>query len=214
MQAENYNKGGAGVAYNDLNKGNEGGKLRKDDVDIYQPNMGIVVGYCQKGEWLKYTVNVAEDGEYEISANMAGENGTGGFVLYMDDERIGDEMVNTGEGFETFATVNGGKATLKAGEHELKLEITNDWVDIDYVEFKAASTTGIKDIRIHMTEAESNFELFDLQGNRVARFSASDMAGAMNLVKSGALKVRRGVYMLRGKTSSGMVARKVGVYAE
>jgi hypothetical protein len=222
VQAENYNKGGAGVAYYDLNKGNEGGKLRKDDVDIYQPNMGIVVGYNQKGEWLKYTVNVAADGEYEISANVASDNTTGSFVLYMDDERIGDEMASAGQGFDNFTEVSGGKATLTKGEHELKLEITNDWIDIDYVEFKAVSASQGGDTPtvihpltgFHMTEAESNFELFDLQGNRVARFSASDMAGAMNLVKSGALKVRRGVYMLRGKTSNGMVARKVGVYAE
>jgi hypothetical protein len=222
VQAENYNKGGAGVAYYDLNKGNEGGKLRKDDVDIYQPNMGIVVGYNQKGEWLKYTVNVAADGEYEISANVAGENGTGSLTLYMDDQPIGTEMANTGNGFDAFEVVSGGKATLTKGEHELKLEITNDWIDIDYVEFKAVSASQGGDTPtvihpltgFHMTEAESNFELFDLQGNRVARFSAGDMAGAMNFVKSGALKVRRGVYMLRGKTSNGIVARKVGVYAE
>ena len=44
IEAENYNKGGAEVAYHDESKGNEGGKFRKDDVDIYQPNMGITVG--------------------------------------------------------------------------------------------------------------------------------------------------------------------------
>ena len=65
-----------------------------------------------------------------------------------------------------------------------------------------------------MTEAESNFELFDLRGNRVARFSAGGMASAMDYVKSGALKVRGGVYMLRGNTANGMVSRKVGVYAK
>jgi hypothetical protein len=217
VQAENYNKGGANVAYYDLNKGNEGGKLRKDDVDIYQPNMGIVVGYNQKGEWLKYTVNVAADGDYEISANVAGENGTGSLMLYMDDQPIGTEMANTGNGFDAFEVVKGGKASLKAGEHELKIEITNDWIDIDYVEFKEVSSQqplGFKDVRLGMTEAESNFELFDLRGNRVARFSAGGMASAMDYVKSGALKVRGGVYMLRGNTANGMISRKVGVYAK
>ena len=119
-----------------MSKGNEGGKFRKNDVDIYQPNMGLVVGHCQKGEWLKYSVNVEADGEYEISALVAGDNGTGSFVLYMDDTKIGTEIANEGNGFETFTTVSGGKATLKAGKHDLKIEITNDWIDIDYVEFK------------------------------------------------------------------------------
>ena len=217
IEVEEYNKGGANVAYYDLNKGNEGGKFRKDDVDIYQPNMGLSVGYCQKGEWLKYTVNVAADGDYEISANVAGENGTGSLMLYMDDQPIGTEMANTGNGFDAFEVVRGGKASLKAGEHELKIEITNDWIDIDYVDFKEVSSQqplGFKDVRLGMTEAESNFELFDLRGNRVARFSAGGMASAMDYVKSGALKVRGGVYMLRGNTVNGMVSRKVCVYAK
>jgi len=135
VEAENYNKGGAEVAYHDESKGNEGGKLRRDGVDIYQPNMGIVVGYCEKGDWMKYSVNVAEAGEYEIFALVAGDNGSGSIAIYMDDKLIGSEIVNTGKGFDTFETVKAGSATLTAGEHELKLEVINSWIDIDYVEF-------------------------------------------------------------------------------
>ena len=213
VQAENYNKGGAGKAYYDLNKGNEGGKLRKDDVDIYQPNMGIVVGYCQKGEWLKYTVNVAADGEYAITANVAGDNGTGGFVLYMDDEQIGTEIVNKGEGFDAFSVVEGGKAKLKAGEHELKLEITNDWIDIDYVEFALMGEVpeGLTNVRFDMTEAESSFNLFDLQGKHVASFRAAGMDAAVRMVKDGIKGIRQGVYLVRAAGSVG-IKQKVVVY--
>ena len=202
VQAENYNKGGADKAYMDLSKGNEGGKLRKDDVDIYQPNMGIAVGHCQKTEWLKYTVKVEADGDYEISANVAGENGTGSFVLYMDDKRIGDEMKNEGKGLDAYSVVNGGKATLKAGEHELKLEITNDWIDIDYVEFKAVKDTtpdGIANVRFDMTEAESNFSVYSMQGKKLGTFTAKGMAEAMDYVKTDAKlrKQAQGVFFIR-----------------
>ncbi|MBR6448506.1 MAG: carbohydrate-binding protein [Fibrobacter sp.] len=202
VQAENYNKGGAGKAYMDLSSGNEGGKLRKDDVDIYQPNMGIAVGHCQKTEWLKYTVKVEADGDYEISANVAGENGTGSFVLYMDSVRIGDEIKNEGKGLDAYTIVNGGKATLKKGEHELKLEITNDWIDIDYVEFKAAKDTtpdGIANVRFDMTEAESNFSVYSMQGKKLGTFSAKGMAEAMSYVKADAKlrKQAQGVFFIR-----------------
>ena len=200
VQAENYNKGGANKAYYDLNKGNEGGKLRKDDVDIYQPNMGIVVGYCQKGEWLKYTVNVAADGEYEISANVAGENGTGSLTLYMDDQPIGTEMANTGKGFDAFEVVSGGKATLKAGEHELKLEIANDWIDIDYVEFKAVSagTDGLALPLNLMTEAESSFAIMDLQGRVISVIKARNMREAVEKTKNNVMSdiAPKGVYFV------------------
>ena len=212
VQAENYNKGGAEVAYHDESKGNEGGKLRKDDVDIYQPNMGITVGHNQKGEWLKYTVNVESDGTYEITANVAGENGTGSFVLYMDGERIGDEMVNDGSGFDNFTVVKGGRVNLVAGKHELKIEITNDWIDIDYVEFEHKSTSIGSKPNL-MTEAESNFSVFDMQGIKLESFTAKGMADAMNLVKENA-KLRRqgkGVFFIR-KNGDKPLTKKVVIY--
>ena len=202
IEAENYNKGGAGKAYMDLSEGNEGKKFRKDDVDVYQPNMGIAVGHCQKTEWLKYTVKVEADGDYEISANVAGENGTGSFVLYMDSVRIGDEIKNEGKGKDAYSVVSGGKASLKKGEHELKLEITNDWIDIDYIEFKAAKDTAsdaIVKARFESVEAESNFSVYNMQGVKLGTFTAKGMADAMNIVKADA-KLRKhsqGVFFIR-----------------
>jgi hypothetical protein len=156
-------------------------------------------------------VNVAADGEYEISALVAGDNSTGSFVLYIDDQKIGTEIANEGKGFENFTTVNGGTATLTAGEHELKLEITNDWIDIDYVEFKSASTTAIATRLNLMTEAESSFNLFDMQGKRIANFKAAGMDDAVRMVKDGLKGVRQGVYLVRAANSVG-IKQKVVVY--
>lgn len=188
VQAEEYNRGGSGKAYKDNNIGNEGGKFRKDNVDIYQPNMGVVVGYCEAGEWLKYTVNVEADGEYEISANVAGDNGSGSFVLYVDDKQIGTEMVNMGKGFDVYDEVSGGTAVLTAGEHELKLEITNSWIDIDWVKFTkiggttdtTAKDTVAKDsipesIRASLVSRSMNMDnaqYFDMRGHRVSKATA------------------------------------------
>ena len=225
IEAENYNKGGAGKAYMDLSKGNEGGKFRKDDVDINQPNMGIAVGHCQKTEWLKYTVNVAADGDYEISALVAGENGTGSFVLYMDDVQIGTEMVNEGKGFDNFTEVSGGKATLKAGEHELKLEITNDWIDIDNITFKAASSPSANDDSTtiiarpafvsHATETESSFAIVDMQGRKLGEVKAASMAEAVEKSKVNMTQNRSagGIYFVVSNTkSSHRLMQKVVVY--
>ena len=215
IEAENYNKGGAGKAYMDLSEGNEGKKFRKDDVDVYQPNMGIAVGHCQKTEWLKYTVKVEADGEYEISALVASDNTTGGFELYMDDTRIGEKIVSEGKGFTSFTTVSGGKASLKAGEHELKLEIVGDWIDIDNIEFKAVKSddppSKINTIRLSMTEAESNFNLFDMQGKHVASFKASGMDAAVRMVKDGVKGIRQGVYLVRSAGKMG-IKQKVVTY--
>ena len=55
---ENYDVGGAGKAYYDMDTKNQGGEYREDRVDIVKNGDGFAVGYTQKGEWLEYTVNV------------------------------------------------------------------------------------------------------------------------------------------------------------
>ena len=225
VEAENYNKGGAGKAYMDLSEGNEGGKFRKDDVDIYQPNMGIAVGQCQKTEWLKYTVKVEADGDYEISANVAAENGTGIFVLYMDSVRIGDEIKSEGKGKDSYSVVSGGKATLKKGEHELKLEITNDGIDIDYIKFTAASGSSSSDdpptklakpaFESNATETESSFAIVDMQGRKLGVIKAASMAEAVEQSKKNMTqnKTSGGIYFVVSNTkNSRRLMQKVVVY--
>lgn len=217
IETENYNKGGADKAYYDLSKGNEGGKFRKNDVDIYQPNMGLVVGHCQKGEWLKYTVKVETDGDYEISALVAGDNGTGSFKLYMDDAEIGTEIANGGAGFDSFSVVSGGKATLKAGEHELKLEITNDWIDIDYVEFKEVPSETDNLVTLHMENPvkENSFAIVDMQGRKLAVIRATNMNEALEKAKKNVTKniVSGGVYFVVSNTKGqSRTMQKVVIY--
>jgi parallel beta-helix repeat protein len=63
IQAENFDEGGAGVAYLDTTLGNSGGTYRNTDVDVGVSSdaggSAIVVGWIGTNEWLKYTVNVA-----------------------------------------------------------------------------------------------------------------------------------------------------------
>jgi subtilase family serine protease len=56
VQAEDYDQGGEGVAYHDLNNYNEGGVYRTDGVDIEAITGGYTVAYIREGEWLRYTL--------------------------------------------------------------------------------------------------------------------------------------------------------------
>src|SRR5690606_21548264 len=74
IQAEDYDVGANGVAYHDNTAGNRGGNYRNDDVDVtefYEGGKGHVVGWWEKGEWLKYTVNVQAAGTYTLKARAA-----------------------------------------------------------------------------------------------------------------------------------------------
>src|SRR5688572_26895545 len=75
IQAEDYDLGGQGCAYNDTTAGNSGNHYRTDNVDL-QPSTGgnepgTNVGWVAAGEYLRYTVNVAAAGQYRMELRVA-----------------------------------------------------------------------------------------------------------------------------------------------
>ncbi|MBC7799822.1 MAG: carbohydrate-binding protein, partial [Gemmatimonadaceae bacterium] len=70
LNATVFDVGGQGVAFNDLTPQDEGGSLgRNEGVDVLGNNLGV--GWIAPGEWLEYTVNVAQAGAYTFRANAA-----------------------------------------------------------------------------------------------------------------------------------------------
>ncbi|CAM9850330.1 unnamed protein product, partial [Laminaria digitata] len=64
IEAEKFDMGGQGVAYSDSTDGNSGKAFRTDeDVDIQKvQGGGFSIGWITAGEYLRYTVDVEEDG--------------------------------------------------------------------------------------------------------------------------------------------------------
>lgn len=137
LEAENYDKAGQGFSYNDNESTNRGGAYREDGVDIEKSGDNYVVGYTEAGEWLKYTVDVAKDGDYVVTANVATSANTKGFDLYLDDVKLTTEYTipATGEGWSDYKEVDVGKVKLTAGKHTMKLQIVGSYVNIDWVKF-------------------------------------------------------------------------------
>ncbi len=141
VEAENYDVAGQGFSYFDNNSDNKGGAYREDGVDIEKSGDNYVVGYTEAGEWLKYSVDVATEGEYVVTANVATSADTKGFKLFLDDKEISEDFTvpKTGEGWSDYKVINAGKVNLAAGKHTLKLEIVGSYVNIDWLEFTEAS---------------------------------------------------------------------------
>jgi hypothetical protein len=135
----------------------------------------------------------------------------------MDDAEIGTEIANGGAGFDSFSVVSGGKATLKAGEHELKIEITNDWIDIDYVEFKEVPSETDNLVTLHMENPvkENSFAIVDMQGRKLAVIRATNMNEALEKAKKNVTKniVSGGVYFVVSNTKGqSRTMQKVVIY--
>ncbi len=122
VEAEAYDIGGPQVAYVDCDVQNNGGAYRPgESVDI-EPSTegGFNVGWMCASEWLEYTVDVAQAGNYRIEARMASEQSGGMFRLEFDgvDKTGAIGAQNTGawqNWTSVFAT-----AQLDAGEQIMR----------------------------------------------------------------------------------------------
>jgi hypothetical protein len=177
-------------------------------VDLYKTtDGGIALGYTQEGEWLEYTVDVKTAGDYKITASVAAGNATSAFKLYVDGKAISDEVSvpqTADNSWDTYETITvSDKVALTAGSHVLKLEITANYANIDWIQFADAneSPSGFADVRLNMPTEAENYDIFDMNGTYLGMVCASGMSelrsNAANLVKRG------GAYLARsqaGKT--------------
>ena len=141
LECENYDKGGNGFGYYDTDDENDGSQYREDGVDIVKVSGGYAVGYTAASEWLKYTINVEEDGEYNFGAYMA-NGSTDPEVSIEIDGKKAVSFTGTGKGDWDTYTLTKGKITLSKGEHTLKIKFDNDYTNIDYIEFSKGDIGG------------------------------------------------------------------------
>ena len=227
VEVEDFDKPGVGknedgtnnASYSDADSENHGDSKYREDtgVDLYKTTDGIALGYTQEGEWLEYTVEVKADGEYNIEASVAAGNATSAFKLYIDEKAITDAVSvpqtadNKWDTYETITVKE--KVALKAGKHVLKLEITANYANIDWISFSESEKDipdGIAKVRMD-TETESHFSVFDMQGIKLGSFTAKGMDNAVALVKTDAKlrKHSKGVFFVRKEGATHMTKKVV-----
>ena len=211
IEAENFDEPGYGAGNNsysdndsdDHGAESNGGKSYREGtgVDIYKKNNGYVVGYNQSGEWLEYTVEVAEAGDYTVFASVASANASSSFQLAIDGENITEEIaVPKNEGEENYDDYSLVKAnvSLTAGKHILRFTVTGDWMDIDYFEFAKGKDADPGKTSIAAVKFQNNaakiYRVFDLNGSLMGTVDLSHMRAAQAIKAAG---FNKGVYMLK-----------------
>ncbi|MCC6301294.1 MAG: carbohydrate-binding protein [Gammaproteobacteria bacterium] len=142
IQAENYDLGGSGVAYNDTTNGNAGNVYRGDNVDIWTraADGALYVGTTAAGEWLEYSVNVTQAGQYTLTMPVVTAANNKQFRILMNGADVTGAVAvpNTGN-WENWTTVS-VPVTLSAGQQVLRLQVDNGSFNIDYLDFQSATT--------------------------------------------------------------------------
>ncbi len=151
VQAEDFDNGANGVAYKDTTAGNSGGQYRGTDVDIEDTadsGGGHDVGWAGAGEWLKYTVNVAAAGLYDIEVRVASAGSGGTFHIEVNGSNVTGSLTvpNTG-GWQTWTTVRKSGVNLPAGAQVWRLVLdtnggTSAVGNFNYFRVSAAGGSG------------------------------------------------------------------------
>ena len=171
INAADYDLGNQGIAYDDTDYwavsgspggGNHGRSYRNDGVDIEvstdPSGFGYSVGFTERFEELKYTVDILEDGIYEIEvrgASNTGGNRTGeDMIFFLDSERIGEvEIGNTG-GWQNWVSRQVQTPELKAGTGRIFRIVFSDLeVNLNRMTFRKIASVNVDSDQIPVEPA-------------------------------------------------------------
>ncbi|HEY2902357.1 MAG TPA: carbohydrate-binding protein [Polyangia bacterium] len=148
VQAENYDTGGQGVAYNVTSINGTANAYRSDGVDLENTTDtggGVNIGWTSGGQWFRYTVNVATAGAYTIAFRTASATvvGTNAGTLHLQNAAganlTGTINVPGTNGWQTWTTVN-ATATLPAGQQVLTVFQDTGGFNLNSLTFTSATS--------------------------------------------------------------------------
>ena len=172
LEAENFDGGGEGVTYHDSDNVDEGQSNYRSDnggVDIGTGNGGYCIGYTAAGEWLEYTVDVKEAGNYKFTAYVAcGSPDGAAFSLgIVKDGNLTNlcsfPVPQTDNGsWNTYVPIAGSvDAPLEKGRQILRLTVDRPYGNIDKIVVEKIST-GISQV----TKDKQVGSIYNMKGQR------------------------------------------------
>ena len=126
IEAEDFDRGKPGVAYHDIDEKNHGANYRgPTQVDIEarpDASNGHGIGWTRPGEWLNYSVEIKESGQYQMIIPVASNKQGGIFHLQIGAKDISGpiKIPDTG-GWQILKTLTVKNVDLPQGRHIIRV---------------------------------------------------------------------------------------------
>lgn len=147
VQAENYDTGGQGVAYNVNSVNGTANGYRSDGVDLEtttDTGGGYDLGWTSGGQWFRYTVNVATAGTYTLALRVAAPSAVTD-ALHLSNASgtnlSGAVNIPATGGWQNWTTVT-ATVTLPAGQQVLTADQDTGGWNSNSLTFTAAAGSG------------------------------------------------------------------------
>jgi Carbohydrate binding module (family 6)/Putative Ig domain/Ricin-type beta-trefoil lectin domain-like len=144
-QAENYDTGGQGVAYNVTAVNGTGNSYRSDGVDLEataDTGGGYDLGWTGSGQWFRYTVDVATAGTYTVSLRVAAPGAVTDALHIANSSGTnlsGDVSLPATGGYQDWTTAT-ATVTLPAGVQTLTVDQDNAGWNLNSMTFAATAS--------------------------------------------------------------------------
>ena len=155
IEAEHFDFGGEGRAYHDADANNIGLAFRPNEgVDLEGANDGgFDVYWITAGEWLEYTFEVTEAGNFDISPFVATVPGFGHFRLLVDNVDVSGikPVTNTG-GWQFWKPILIPSVPIEAGLHVMRFEFDSQtdktgWLfSLNYIQVSRSTSVGKEEL--------------------------------------------------------------------
>jgi len=195
IEAEDYDKGGEGISYHDVETLNKLGEYRTDGVDIEftGDNQGDYnIGWIASGEWLEYTVEVQKSASYIFNLRHAALEQTGEVSFFLDDSQILSSLVLSPTGnWQEYKNTESRAVHLEAGQYILRVWVDQGGFNLNYIEViedagvPVASLESLENPQILKNGA--SIQVYDLRGQFMGNFRRKEQLKALG----------PGVFMIR-----------------
>lgn len=204
IEAEEFDAS-ASTDSDDVNEGDAESPNGVDVVYVDENNAsaGKAIGYTKVGETLVYNVSVDAAGDFNVDAHVASGSAGSGFTVSFDGANpMTFSVPNTGS-WQTYETVTGeAPVKLTAGTHQVKVEITGENVNIDYLEFKLAGSLAIAQ-NVFLSSKVRSYGVFSITGALVKKISSNVDQSAVEVFNT--LQIPQGVYYLKDLKSNQII---------
>ncbi|GEM84827.1 NPCBM/NEW2 domain-containing protein [Meiothermus hypogaeus] len=147
IQFEDFDEGGQGISFSDSDTLNRGGSYRDTPVDVLAGTGWGLVGWTAAGEWLEYTVVVAQTGNYDLRVRVNNRMAGARFRVLVDDQDVTGLLdVPAAGNWDTYNIVTRAAIPLTAGTRVVRFSFeavsTTDFAagNYDWFEWVAGSS--------------------------------------------------------------------------
>ena len=223
IEAEDYDPGGEGLTYHELDDKNIAGAYRPDEaVDIYALGDAYHVGNALPGEWMEYSIDVEQPGEYLVDVYCAAQTAGGRFLIKIGDY-VSDTLEIIASGSWTKTAHTSFTAELPEGEQIMQfIIIDSPQFNIDKFDFILnTSKTEQKKLPVSrlilFQESGGDLLIKTSEGSLLTQVQAYDLRGKLvamcmdpsNVQRISGHQLPAGIYLIRAFQAKQVYTEKI-----